>query len=327
MPFLEHDGVTRELTAGETMVGAGSQAGWRLQTINLAPRHFMVSVGADGQAVLSAYGTQPLEVNGTPLSGPHPLEHGDEIIAGAGIFVYLARLDAPGPRISVPVPVQTEPSTPPPASSVRVVAAPAVGSVAVPAPAAPSAPAPPGTPRTAGTTATARAYLVDLSTSLAYPLGDDIVGIGRDAVNQIVLKDAATSRFHADVRRAPTGAFVFRSMGTNGSALNDTPAGRTPRALADGDTIRIGGASLRFTTTLPPGARIVAPKDIAPGPRAQQPTPIYRSDEPNTVPPPVEPRAARRGRLMAITAVILVAVVVLAALWMLRGGHLIDLRR
>jgi len=319
MPFLEHDGVTRELTAGETMVGAGSQAGWRLQTINLAPRHFTISVGGDGQAVLSPYGTQPVEVNGTPLSGAHPLAHGDEIIAGAGIFVYLERLDAPGPRISVPVPVQTEPdppAAPAPRVAIPVAAAPAAVPVAAPAPAAPAAP---DAPRAAA--ATARAYLVDLTTSLAYPLGDDIVGIGRDAVNHIVLKDAATSRFHADVRRAPTGAFVFRSMGTNGSTLNDTPAGRTPRALADGDTIRIGGSSLRFTTTPPPGARIVAPKDVAPGPRAHQPTPIYRSDEPNTVPPPVEPRVARRGRLLAITAAVLVAVVVLVALWMLRGAH------
>ncbi len=306
MPFLEHDGVTRELTAGETMVGAGSQAGWRLQTINLAPRHFTVSVGSDGQAVLSPYGTQPVEVNGTALTGAHPLEHGDEIIAGAGIFVYLARLDAPGPRISVPVPVQTEASEPPPIPS------PAPSPISSPAPA--PVPGPNPVP-----SAAARAYLVDLSASLAYPLGDDIVGIGRDAVNHIVLKDAATSRFHANVRRAPTGAYVFRSMGTNGSTLNDTPAGRTPRALANGDTIRIGGSSLRFTTRPPPGTRIVAPRDVAPGPRAPQPTPIYRSDEPNTVPPPVEPRAAR-GRLMAITAAILVAVVVLVALWMLRGA-------
>jgi hypothetical protein len=313
MPFLEHDGVTRELTAGETMVGAGSQAGWRLQTINLAPRHFTVSVGSDGQAVLSPYGTQPVEVNGTQLTGTHPLEHGDEIIAGAGIFVYLARLDAPGPRISIPVPVQTETSEPP------AIPSPALSPIPVPNPQSPvpspESPVPSPTPVPS---AAARAYLVDLSASLAYPLGDDIVGIGRDAVNHIVLKDAATSRFHADVRRAPTGAYVFRSMGTNGSTLNDTPAGRTPRALADGDTIRIGGSSLRFTTKPPPGTRIVAPRDVAPGPRAPQPTPIYRSDEPNTVPPPLEPRATR-GRLMAITAAILVAVVVLVALWMLRG--------
>jgi pSer/pThr/pTyr-binding forkhead associated (FHA) protein len=306
MPFLEHDGVTRELTAGETMVGAGSQAGWRLQTINLAPRHFTVSVASDGHATLSPYGTQPVEVNGTPLAGAHTLEHGDEIIAGAGIFIYLERLDAPGPRISVPVPVQTDPvpDPAPPIANPPSPVSPAPSSISTPAPAAPAA----------------RAYLVDLSTSLAYPLGDDIVGIGRDAVNHIVLKDAATSRFHADVRRAPTGAFVFRSMGTNGSTLNDTPAGRVPRPLADGDTIRIGGSSLRFTTTPPPGTRVVAPREVAPGPRAPQPTPIYRSDEPNTVPPPVEPRAARRGRLMAITAAILVAVVVLVALWMLRGA-------
>jgi pSer/pThr/pTyr-binding forkhead associated (FHA) protein len=140
-------------------------------------------------------------------------------------------------------------------------------------------------------------------------------------VNHVVLRDAATSRFHADVRRARTGAYVFRSLGTNGSTLNDTPAGRTPRALADGDTIRIGGSSLRFTTVPPSGTRVVTRKEVAPGPRAHQPTPIYRSDEPNTVPPPVAPHSAQRGKLIAITAAILVAVVVLVVLWTLRGAH------
>jgi predicted component of type VI protein secretion system len=303
MPFLEHDGVTRELVAGDTMVGAGSQAGWRLQTINLAPRHFTVTVAADGAVSVAPYGTQMVEVNGATLTSPHTLEHGDEIIAGVGIFVYLARIDAPGPRISLPVPVQTEASEPP-------ARAPAPISTPVPAP-------DPAAPRR---TAAARAYLVDLSTGLAYPLADDVVGIGRDAVNHIVLKDAATSRFHADVHRAPTGAYVFRSMGANGSTLNDAPAGRTPRPLADGDTIRIGGSSLTFTTTPPPGTRVVAPREVAPGPRAPQPTPIYRSDEPNTVPPPVE-QSAQRKKLIAITAAILVAVVILVALWMLRGAH------
>jgi predicted component of type VI protein secretion system len=308
MPFLEHDGVTRELVAGDTMVGAGSQAGWRLQTINLAPRHFTVTVAADGAVSVAPYGTQMVEVNGATLAGPHVLEHGDEIIAGAGIFVYLARIDAPGPRISQPVPVQTDASEPaPPAPPAR---APAPVSTPVPAPDA-------AAPRRAPA---ARAYLVDLSTGLAYPLSDDTVGIGRDAVNHIVLKDAATSRFHADVHRAPTGAYVFRSMGANGSTLNDTPAGRTPRPLADGDTIRIGGSSLTFTTTPPPGTRVVAPREVAPGPRAPQPTPIYRSDEPNTVPPPVEHFAQRKKRLV-ITAAILVAVVILVALWLLRGAH------
>jgi pSer/pThr/pTyr-binding forkhead associated (FHA) protein len=310
MPFLEHDGVTRELPAGETMVGAGSQAGWRLQTINLAPRHFIVSVAADGAVVISPYGAQTIEVNGLTLVAPYTLEHGDEIIAGAGIFVYLARIDAPGPRISGPVVVEPEPSAAPDRP-------PAAPPIAAAEPAAAGEPAQPP----ARTPAAARAYLVDLSSAVAYPLADDIVGIGRDPVNHVVVRDAATSRFHADVRRAPTGAYVFRSMGTNGSTLNDTPAGRTPRALADGDTIRIGGSSLRFTTVPPPGTRVVTRKEVAPGPRAHQPTPIYRSDEPNTVPPPVEPHTAQRGKLIAITAAILVAAVVLVVLWTLRGAH------
>src|ERR1700722_15487620 len=95
MPFLEHDGVPRELPLGDTMVGGGSQADWRLQTINLAPRHFTVRVDGDGGPTLTAYGLQGVELNRPELTGATALAHGDEIIAGAGICVYLARIDGP----------------------------------------------------------------------------------------------------------------------------------------------------------------------------------------------------------------------------------------
>ena len=50
MGFIEYRGEVRELTPGETVVGSGSQAGWRLQQADLAARHFAVTTGLDGAA-------------------------------------------------------------------------------------------------------------------------------------------------------------------------------------------------------------------------------------------------------------------------------------
>jgi pSer/pThr/pTyr-binding forkhead associated (FHA) protein len=134
------------------------------------------------------------------------------------------------------------------------------------------------------------------------------------------VRDAATSRFHADVRRAPTGAYVFRSMGTNGSTVNEEPAGRTPRSLSEGDVIRIGGTALRFTAAPPASVRVVSRSEVAPGPRKHQPTPIYRSDEPNTVPPPIESGRVTRGRVIATIAAVVVAAALGFAVWAMRGA-------
>ncbi len=94
MPYLEHDGVTRELPRGDTLVGSASDVDWRLQTINLAPRHFTVHVDDAGVAVLAPYRAHDVDVNGTTLTTARVLQHSDEIIAGAGIFTFLETLDA-----------------------------------------------------------------------------------------------------------------------------------------------------------------------------------------------------------------------------------------
>src|SRR5579862_6012981 len=102
MPYLEHDGVTRELPHGETLVGSGSEVDWRLQTINLAPRHFTVHVDSEGVAVLTPCRNHDVDVNGTTITTPRALAHGDEIIVGAGIFGYLQSLETsePAPAVS-----------------------------------------------------------------------------------------------------------------------------------------------------------------------------------------------------------------------------------
>jgi len=230
MPYLEHDGVTRELPQGETLVGSGSEVDWRLQTINLAPRHFTVHVDTTGATVVTPVRSHDVDVNGTPITGPRALAHGDEIIAGAGIFAFRESLEA------------------------------AAASTAGPA----------------GT-----AYLIDIGAGLAYPLTDDAVTIGRDPANQVAVRDTAVSRFHAEVRGTPDkSGFVFRSMGTGGSAVNGTLVGSSPRQLAEGDLVRIGGTTLRFTTLPPPSIlRIVAKGDVPASPRNRQSAAIQRAVE------------------------------------------------
>jgi pSer/pThr/pTyr-binding forkhead associated (FHA) protein len=233
MPYLEHDGATRELPTGETLVGSGSEVDWRLQTINLAPRHFSIRIDEQGGAILSPYKSHDVDVNGEPVDSPRALQHGDEIIAGAGIFSYLQTLEQE--------------------------AAPASGPATI--------------------------YLIDIGAGVAYPLADDTITIGRDPVNQIAVRDSSVSRFHAEVRStADKRGFVFRSMGAGGSTINGALVGSAPRALVEGDIIRIASTKLRFTAVPPPPVvKIVTKGDASGGGRNRHSTQNQRVAEPRTL--------------------------------------------
>jgi hypothetical protein len=271
MPYLEHDGVTRELPQGETLVGSGSEVDWRLQTINLAPRHFTVHVDSQGVAVLTPCRSHDVDVNGTEVSAPRSLNHGDEIIAGAGIFAFVQALE--------------------------------------------SSEAPSATPG-------APAYLVDIGAGLAYPLTDEPVTIGRDPVNQVAVRDASVSRFHAEVRpTADRQAFVIRSMGAGGSSVNGVLIGGTPRQLAEGDLVRIASTTLRFTLVPPPPVlRIVTRADVPAGPRLRPSAGKQRAMEAPTQGPtdPLRSTTAGTGRspwvtgALVLTGALLVGLIVRA---------------
>jgi predicted component of type VI protein secretion system len=269
MPYLEHDGVTRELPQGETLVGSGSEVDWRLQTINLAPRHFTVHVDGAGVAVMTPCRSRDVDVNGTAITAPRALKHGDEIIAGAGIFAFLQTLESE-------------------------------------APAAP----------------TAAAFLIDIGAGHAYPLTDEALTIGRDPLNQIPVRDAAVSRFHAEVRSTPDKrGFAIRSMGAAGSSINGALVGGSPRQLAEGDLVRIGSTTLRFTTVPPPPIlRIVARGDVPAGPRPRQSAGMQRAVEGPTL-AATEPRPTPgAGRGPWITAALVLTAALLDAL-ILRALH------
>ena len=69
--------------------------------------------------------------------------------------------------------------------------------------------------------------------------------IGRSRACEIVLDDPGVSRRHAELRLAQD-AWVLEDLGsTNGSSVNGAPVDGS-RALADGDEIELGSATLRF---------------------------------------------------------------------------------
>jgi predicted component of type VI protein secretion system len=99
MAFLLHDDDRRALTTGETVVGSGAHADWRLANADLAARHFHIQVDVDGSAiVLPGSGHNIVVVNGrqVPLSGAS-LADGDTIAAGSALFTY-----ATGPESAAP---------------------------------------------------------------------------------------------------------------------------------------------------------------------------------------------------------------------------------
>ena len=99
------------------------------------------------------------------------------------------------------------------------------------------------------------AYLLDEAERNAYPMSRRTISIGRDVGAGIPLRDPAVSRFHADVR-GEAGEYVLYSMGSAGTHINDQRVA-APKMLEEGDKIRIGDTTFRFTReALPQGITV-----------------------------------------------------------------------
>jgi pSer/pThr/pTyr-binding forkhead associated (FHA) protein len=89
MAWLALGSLTRQLRDGETVVGSGADADWRVPTADLMPRHFVVSVNGSNTAVRASSPDIVVVVNGEQLSGAYQLlNDGDVISAGRGQFSY-----------------------------------------------------------------------------------------------------------------------------------------------------------------------------------------------------------------------------------------------
>ena len=98
MPYLELNGTTHELGEGETTVGSGAQATWRLLSHDLAARHFVVVRGPAGAVELQPCSPQSVVVvNGEQVStGSVALRTGDVIAAGGARFHFIEDAGALG---------------------------------------------------------------------------------------------------------------------------------------------------------------------------------------------------------------------------------------
>lgn len=105
MPFLHLDGQTRSLPTGETIVGSGAMADWRVAGQNLAARHFLVAVVDGGAALLRPFSAQHVVVVAGRQVGTdgQELADGETIAAGSAHFVYTRdAASAHAPRLESP---------------------------------------------------------------------------------------------------------------------------------------------------------------------------------------------------------------------------------
>ena len=81
--------------------------------------------------------------------------------------------------------------------------------------------------------------------------------IGRDASNEIVIRDPSASRFHAEIRQ-DSDMFVLHSIGASGTLLNAKPLSG-PHTLTEGDAVEIAFVKLRFTRSVGDGIEPAPP--------------------------------------------------------------------
>ncbi len=79
-----------------------------------------------------------------------------------------------------------------------------------------------------------------------YELANEKTMIGREADNEIVLKDSSVSRHHCVIEKRQNQFFINDLQSLNGTFLNDRAAENL--LLREGDKIRVGDFTLRFQT-------------------------------------------------------------------------------
>jgi pSer/pThr/pTyr-binding forkhead associated (FHA) protein len=86
--------------------------------------------------------------------------------------------------------------------------------------------------------------LIEQDTGQVFPLESDLVTIGRDADNTVILSDPQASRHHAKIARQDSRWVIQDLESANGTFVNDQQISG-PEALDSGDTIRVGQTVLR----------------------------------------------------------------------------------
>jgi len=82
-----------------------------------------------------------------------------------------------------------------------------------------------------------------------FEIGGDPVSIGREAGNAIVLRDASVSRRHCIIESRDGSVFISDLGSLNGTLINGAKSSGT--ALQNGDVVKIGDFTLRYSNGLP----------------------------------------------------------------------------
>src|ERR1043166_4594119 len=89
MPWLATEGSAHQIGEGDTIVGSGPHAAWRLVSQDLAARHFVVTRRGDHVTICAAGVESVVAVNGQPIgTSPTTLHDGDMIDAGTARFAF-----------------------------------------------------------------------------------------------------------------------------------------------------------------------------------------------------------------------------------------------
>lgn len=192
MPWLTTEGASHQVAEGETIVGSGPHAGWRLASQELAARHFVLQRSGP-RVTIRPFGIDAVvALNGAQIGAQAvELHDSDTIDAGSARFLYSGERSGAYPAVT----------------------------------------ATPG-------------HLVETRGGIAHALTTPSVGIGRDRLNAIVVRDPTASRFHAEIRRE-AGGHVLHPHGSSGTLVNGRPLG-SPERLKDGDRIEIANVEFRF---------------------------------------------------------------------------------
>jgi pSer/pThr/pTyr-binding forkhead associated (FHA) protein len=234
MIHLDVEGRRVPVPADPLVVGAGPDAGLRLEGPGMRDRHAVVTALPEGGAAIRLADPEAdVLVNGVRLGpDPTPLLHGDKVtLPGhelrvhdeqrAGATQMMAAFPGASDR-----PMSTRPAAP-----------------------------------LAGPTVNGR--LVCLTDGREYLVPDAGLVFGRDAVCDVVVTSTEVSRRHAEIRPGPAG-YVLTDSSANGTLVNGTRI-EGSRVLARADVIRIGGDEFRFYADTP--APAAAPPPAAVGAR------------------------------------------------------------
>ncbi|MCK9248941.1 MAG: FHA domain-containing protein [Solirubrobacteraceae bacterium] len=252
------------LVVGRAATGDGALGGDDL----LSRRHAEIAVDGPLLRVTDLGSTNGTFVGERRIDGPTTIAVGERLRVG-GTTVEVVLVGAPDD--AAPTDVRLRPAAPDPAPAPR--AEPAVAAAApappIPAPPPPDAPArvaavAPGAAapvaRASGGTPPASADLPSGSArehgaasivvdGRRIPLPDGGYVVGRDPAADLVLSDDRTSRRHARIDRDAGGGWYVVDLGSsNGTLLDGERLHGESRWLDNGDTVQIGGSTLRFLT-------------------------------------------------------------------------------